>query len=72
MKPTKCPAKEKKWRKKYETRGEKQKVKVKTAVSVPLNSQIFLSAHAWTSQANILHLDQKEWIVQAVKYGFMV
>ena len=67
------PSKRKKKQdKKYETRGEKQKVKVKTAVSVPLNPQIFLSAHAWTSQANILHLDQKEWIVQAVKHGFMV
>ena len=35
MKPTKCPAREKKWGKKSEKRGEerKQKVKVKTAVS---------------------------------------
>ena len=41
------PSKRKKKQgKKYETRGEKQKVKVKTAVSVPLNPQIFLSAHA--------------------------
>ena len=38
MKPTKCPAREKKWGKK---------------------SEILLSAHARTSQADILHLDQK-------------
>ena len=36
MKPTKCPAREKKWGKKSEKRGEerKRKVKVKTAVSL--------------------------------------
>ena len=41
--------------KKSEKRGEerKEKVKVKTAV------KILLSAHARTSQADILHLDQK-------------
>ena len=35
-KPTKCPAREKKWGKKREKRGEerKRKVKVKTAVSL--------------------------------------
>ena len=40
MKPTKCPAREKKWGKKSEKRGEerKWKVKVKTAVSL-LNSK---------------------------------
>ena len=61
MKPTKCPAREKKNRgKKSEKRREerKRKVKVKTAVSL-LNVEILLSAHARTSQANILHLDQK-------------
>ena len=60
MKPTKCPAREKKWGKKSEKRREerKRKVKVKTAVSL-LNPKILLSAHARTSQANILHLDQK-------------
>ena len=36
----------------------KGKVKVKTAVSL-LNLKILLSAHARTSQADILHLDQK-------------
>ena len=54
MKPTKCPAREKKWGKKSEKRREekKRKVKVKTV-------QILLSAHARTSQADVLHLDQK-------------
>ena len=63
MKSTKCPAREKKWGKKSEKRGEerKQKVKVKTAVSLwnPKILKILLSAYARTSQANILHLDQK-------------
>ena len=63
MKPTKCPAREKKMTKKSEKRGEerKGKVKAKTAVSL-LNLktvEILLSAHARTSQADILHLDQK-------------
>ena len=50
MKPTKCPAREKKkMNKKSEKRGEERKGKVK----------ILLSAHARTSQADILHLDQK-------------
>ena len=46
--------------KKSENGGEERtrKVKVKTAVSL-LNLEILLSAHAWTSQADILHLDQK-------------
>ena len=64
MKPTKCPAKEKneaiKTKKKRKER--KRKVKVKTAKSL-LNAKTIsgnlLSAHAQTSQANILHLDQK-------------
>ena len=65
-KPTKCPAREKKkWGKKSEKRGEerKQKVKVKTAVSLlnpkTRNLEILFSAHARTLQADILHLDQK-------------
>ena len=37
---------------------KKGKVKIKTAVSL-LNPKILLSGHARTSQANILHLDQK-------------
>ena len=63
MKPTKCPAREKqmrqeKWKKREE---RKWKVKVKTTVSLLnfLNLKILLSVHAWTSQASILHLDQK-------------
>ena len=63
MKPTKCPAREKKMSKKSEKRGEerKGKVKVKTAVSLsnPKTFEILLFAHARTSQADILHLDQK-------------
>ena len=63
MKPTKCPAREKKMSKKSEKRGEerKGKVKVKTAVSLlnPKTVEILLSEHARTSQADILHLDQK-------------
>ena len=64
MKPTICPAREKKEGNKSEKRGEekKRKVKVKTAVSL-LNLEILLSGPAWTSQADALHLDQK-----AVKY----
>ena len=52
----------KKWGKKSEKRREerKRKVKVKTAVSLlNPNGEILLSAHARTSQADILHLDQK-------------
>ena len=47
IKPTKCPVREKKMRqeKRKKRRGEKAK--------------ILLSAHARTSQADILHLDQK-------------
>ena len=63
MKPTKCPAKEKKWGKKKKRGGEKaNKIKVNTLVSLlkPKNYlEILLSAHTQTSQANILHLDQK-------------
>ena len=63
MKPTKCPEIDKKRGMKSEKRGEerKQKVKVKTAVSLwnPKILEILLSVLAWTSQANILHLDQK-------------
>ena len=53
--------KKKKWGKKSEKRGrrESKKLKVKTAVLL-LNPKNFgPSAHARTSQANILHLDQK-------------
>ena len=63
MKPTKCPAREKKMRqeKRKKRGGERAKSKVKTAVSLlnPKTLEILLSAHARTSQADILHLDQK-------------
>ena len=51
MKPTKCPAREKTMRqeKRKKRKGEKEKS----------NLEIFLSAHARTSRADILHLDQK-------------
>ena len=51
MKPTKCPAREKKIRqeKRKKKGGEKAKSKL----------EILLSAHARTSQADVLHLDQK-------------
>ena len=54
------PSKRKKRRQESENRGEerKRKVKVKTAVSL-LNPKNFASAHARTSQADILQLDQK-------------
>ena len=46
MKPTKCPAREKK--------KEEEKRKKRGG-----EKEILLSAHARTSQADILHLDQK-------------
>ena len=62
MKPTKCSAKEK--------RGEerKQKVKLKTAVSLfklKTYLKILLSAHA---QTNILHLDEKAMMCMTCKW----
>ena len=50
MKPTKCPAREKKMR--QEKRKKKGGEKAKSL-------EILLSAHARTSQADILYLDQK-------------
>ena len=42
--------------------GEKVKSKSRDCCVTfkPKISKFLLSAHAWTSQANILHLDQKE------------
>ena len=59
-------------RQEKQKKGEerKRKVKVKTAVSL-LNPKIFLSAHARTSQANSLHLDQKAVKLRPVN-GFVV
>ena len=54
MKPTKCPAREKKMRQEKRKKRGGEKVKVKDK-----NLEICLSAHVPTLQANILHLDQK-------------
>ena len=64
MKPTKCPAREKKMRqeKRKKKGGEKAKSKSQDCCVTfkPKNYvEILLSAHARTSQADILHLDQK-------------
>ena len=65
MKPTKCPAREKKMSKNSEKRGEElEKGKSKSqdccVTFKPKNYvEILLSAYARTSQADILHLDQK-------------
>ena len=64
MEPTKCPAREKKMRQEKRKRrgGEKAKSKSQDCCVTfkPKNYlEIFLSAHAWTSPADILHLDQK-------------
>ena len=58
MKPTKCPAREKKMSKKSEKTREERKGKVKVKIAVSL-LKILLSAHARTLQADILHLDQE-------------
>ena len=59
MKPTKCPAKEKKNEaKKLKKRGG-EKAKSRTQDCCLPVPKILLSVHAGTSQANILHLDQK-------------
>ena len=57
-KPTKFPEKLEQWGKKWEKRGEERKRKVKVKTAWLLGNPILLSAHARTSQANILHLDQ--------------
>ena len=63
MKPTKCPAREKKneARKAKKKGGEKAKSKSqdRCVTFKPKNYlEILLSVHARTSQADILHLDQ--------------
>ena len=60
MKPTKCPAREKKMRqeKRKKRGGEKAKSKSQDCC-VTFKPKILLSARARTSQADILHLDQK-------------
>ena len=64
MKPTKCPAREKEMRQEKWKRREGEKVKSKSqdccVIFKPKNYlKILLSAHAQTTQADILHLDQK-------------
>ena len=62
MKPTKCPAREKKMRqeKRKKKGGEKAKSKSQDCcVTFKPNLENLLCAHARTSQAHILHLDQK-------------
>ena len=63
MKPTKCPAREKKMRqeKRKKRGGERAKSKSQDCCVTfkPKNLEILLSARARTSQADILHLDQK-------------
>ena len=65
MKPTKCPGKEKTLTgKKSEKKrgGEKAKSKSQdccVTIKPKTYLKIWLSAHARTAQANILHLDQK-------------
>ena len=62
MKPTKCPAREKKneaRKVKKEGRRESQRKSQDRCVAFKPNLEILLSVHSWTSQANILHLDQK-------------
>ena len=52
MKPTKCPAREKKMRQEKQKKRGGEKAKSKSL-------EILLSVRAPTSQANILNLDQK-------------
>ena len=64
MKPTRCPARGKKMRQEKQKKrgGEKAKSKSQDCCVTfkPKNFlEILLSVHAQTSQANILHLDQK-------------
>ena len=60
----KCPQEKKKMRQEKWKRGEGRKRKEKSrplcrALKPKNYLEILLSVHAWTSQANILHLDQK-------------
>ena len=64
MKPTKRPAREKKMRQeKRKRRGQKKEKSKRQDCCVTFKPKtyikILLSAHARTSQANVLHLDQK-------------
>ena len=62
MKPTKCPAREKKMRQEKRKKREGEKAKSKSqdcCVTFNPKIEILFSARARTTQANILHLDQK-------------
>ena len=64
MKPSKCPAREKKMRQeKPKRRGREEEKSKSQECCVTFQPKtcikILLSAHAWTLQANGLHLDQK-------------
>ena len=61
MKPTKCPAREKQNEaRQAKKEGSKSKSQDCCVNFKPKNYvEILLSAHAWTSQADILHLDHK-------------
>ena len=64
MKPTKCPAREKKMRQEKRKKREGEKAKSKSqdycvTFKPKYYLKILLSAHARTSQADVLHLDQK-------------
>ena len=76
MKPTKCPAREKKMRQQKQKKRGGEKVKSKSqdcCVTFKLKNylKILLSAHAWTSKANIVHLDQKAAKCMTCKQLFM-
>ena len=64
MKPTKCSAREKKMRQEKRKKREGEKAKSKSqdycvTFKPKYYLKILLSAHARTSQADVLHLDQK-------------
>ena len=60
MKPTKCPAREKKMRQEKRKKKGGKKAKSKSQdCCVTFKPKNLLSAHARTLQADILHLDQK-------------
>ena len=76
MKPTKCPAREKKMRQEKRKKRGGEKVKSKSqdcCVTFKLKNylKILLSAHARTSKANIIHLDQKATKCMTCKQLFM-
>ena len=59
MKSTKCPVKEKKMKQEKRKKKGGERAKLLSLLNPKKFCEILLSVHAWTSQANILHLDQK-------------